>query len=183
MWSRSNAIDLSFSWNQVGGGPVRTVHVERRRIVLVGDPPSAVDAAQAPSGAEPHIDPAFADLLAPQVDQAVAIGDARLRGHGRRKFGDLLPDRAGPGGKPRVPAGHVPHVGSGVCQWRGQIELADVGCIVSDETLWVLGAQGSEPVIQHAAYFGHSLRLGDRHGDGYSSLRRPSPGHATRGVI
>ena len=70
-----------------------------------------------------------------------------------------------------------------MCQWRGQIELDDVGCIVSDETLRVLGAQGSEPGIQHVAYFGHSLRLGDRHGHGYSSLRRPTPGHTTRGVI
>src|ERR1700722_12318385 len=100
MWSRSNAIDLSFSWNQVRGGPVGTVHVERRRIVLVGDPPSAVDAAQTPGGAEPHIDRALADLLAPQVDQTVAIGAARLPGPRRRKFEDLLPDRAGPGGKP-----------------------------------------------------------------------------------
>src|ERR1700722_19368945 len=98
MWSRSNAIDLSFSWNQVGRGTVGTVHVERRRIVLMGDPPSAVDAAQAPGGAEPHIDRAFADLLAPQVDQAVAMGDARTSGHRHCKFGDLLPDRAGPGG-------------------------------------------------------------------------------------
>ena len=75
-----------------------------------------------------------------------------------------------------------------MCQWRGQIELDDVSCIVSDETLWVLGAQGSEPGIQHTAYFGHSLRLGDRHGHGYSSQRghsvnRSTPGHATRGVI
>src|ERR1017187_6639279 len=100
MWSRSNAIDLSFSWNQVGGGPVGTVHVERRRIVLVGDPPSAVDAAQAPGGAEPHIDRAVADLFAPQVDQAVGIGDVRLSGHSRCKFEDLLLDRVGPGCKP-----------------------------------------------------------------------------------
>src|ERR1700689_409726 len=70
-----------------------------------------------------------------------------------------------------------------MCQWWRQIELDDVGCIVSDEALGVLGAQGSEPGIQHAAYFGHSLRLGDRQWHGHSSLKRSMPGHTTRGVI
>src|ERR1700728_4780456 len=85
---------------QVGGGPVRAIHVERRGVMLVGDLPARGRPAEPDGGPEPQVHPLAVRLRARQVGEAVAEGD--IATHLDDPLTDVVADRAVPGPEPAI---------------------------------------------------------------------------------
>ena len=119
--ARAGSPPGSDSWLEVDSSLEGAVHVEGCRGVLVGDPPGAVELAQAHGRAEPHGE-AFRLTLRRRREpvQAVAEGDALADGHGQ--VGDLVADRPVEPGEPATQAVGVVHLRTRVPQRRRQVE-------------------------------------------------------------
>src|SRR3984885_7850227 len=85
---------------QVGGGPARAVHVERRGVMLVGDLPARGRPAEPDGGPEPQVDLLPIRLRACHMGEAMAEGDVVTRLDDR--VADVVADRAFPGRGPTL---------------------------------------------------------------------------------
>src|ERR1700728_2010964 len=85
---------------QVGGGPARAVHVERRGVMLVGDLPARGRPAEPDGGPEPQVDLLPVRLRACHIGEAMAERDVVTRLNDQ--IADVVADRAVPGPEPAL---------------------------------------------------------------------------------
>src|SRR5580698_7419202 len=111
---------------QVGGGPARAVHVERRGVMRVGDLPAHGRPAEPDGGPEPQVDLLSVRLRACHMGEAMAEGDVVTRLDDR--LADVVADRAVPGPEPALDPGWVASLIPGVTQRQGQAEADDFEC-------------------------------------------------------